>query len=126
MKKQTVGRIALEQVEMFAFHGWHDEEKKTGCKFLVDVVVETGFGEQTDFDSIRDTVDYEVLFTILKKHMDKPERLLELLCKNITDEILQRYPHIHSAEVSIKKLNPPIKGMKGNSSVSLKQVNELS
>jgi dihydroneopterin aldolase len=111
---------------MFAFHGWHDEEKKTGCKFLVDVVVETGFGEQTDFDSIRDTVDYEVLFTILKKHMDKPERLLELLCKNITDEILQRYPHIHSAEVSIKKLNPPIKGMKGNSSVSLKQVNELS
>lgn len=121
MKKQTLGRIALEQVEMFAFHGWHGEEKKTGGKFIVDVVVETGFEAQTDFDSIRDTVDYETLFSILKKHMEQPERLLELVCKNICDEITRRYPNIHSAEVTIKKLNPPIMGMKGNSSVSLKQ-----
>ena len=124
MKKQTAGRIALEQVEMFAYHGWHDAEKKTGGKFVVDVVVETAFEQQTDFDSIRDTVDYENLFSILKKHMEKPERLLELVCKNITDEIMQRYPKIYSAEVTIKKLNPPIMGMKGSSSVSLKQFNE--
>jgi dihydroneopterin aldolase len=125
MKKQTVGRIALEQVEMFAYHGWHEEEQKTGSKFIVDVVVETGFAQQTDFDSISDTVNYETLFSILKKHMDKPERLLELVCKNISDEIMQRYPKIYSAEVSIKKLNPPINGMKGNSSVSLKQINDF-
>src|SRR5690348_15317077 len=115
MKKQTAGRIALEGVQMFAYHGWHEPEKNTGSKFLLDVVVETDFLPETEFHNIHDTVDYEIMFSILQKNMQQPERLLEAVCRKICDELFERYPKIHSAEVTIRKLNPPIKGMKGNS-----------
>ena len=36
-----MGKITLDGLEFFAFHGYYDEEQKIGNKFGVDITIET-------------------------------------------------------------------------------------
>jgi dihydroneopterin aldolase len=36
-----MGKITLEGLEFFAFHGYYDEEQKIGNKYGVDITIET-------------------------------------------------------------------------------------
>lgn len=102
--------ISLHGAEFFAFHGFYPEEQKLGCKFIVDVDVSfTPFNNLKE-DKISNTVDYEVVYGIVDGQMQKTSKLIETVAQSIADEIKARFSFADSIRVSIKKLNPPLKG----------------
>lgn len=110
--------IELKDQVFYSFHGLHEEEKKTGGQFVVNLKV--GFismiNRITDVDH---TINYESLFNILKEEMTEPRELLETLAGSVVELIHEKYPVINFAEIRIEKLNPPIAHMQGNVSVTL-------
>lgn len=109
--------VALKDVKCFAYHGFYEEEQLTGIYFLLDVTVTFIPGDDTE--NIEKTVNYEDLNALILEEMKVPKKLLETVVKNILDNILYKYSFLHTAEVSIKKLNPPMPGQVGYSFVQL-------
>jgi dihydroneopterin aldolase len=114
--------IALEGLSFYAFHGYYEEERKTGNKFLVDIKVVTDLKESSNFENLDTTVNYEVLYSIVKSEMNKPSKLLENVGKNILDEVFKKITLLESAEVSISKFSPPIGGPCEKAKVTLRRV----
>jgi len=109
--------VALRDVKCYALHGYYPEEQLTGIYFLVDVVVT--FTPDTDTENLERTVNYEVLNTIILDEMKHTRKMLETVVKSILDRVVENYPFVLTAEVGIKKLNPPMPGEIGHSFVQL-------
>jgi len=113
------GRISLEGLEFHAFHGVYAHERESGNKFEVDIHVDTDFSAGARQDDIHGTVDYEVLFRIVKAEMEKPSRLLETVAEKIVEDVFRELPAVLSVELKISKLNPPIGGKCERASVKV-------
>jgi dihydroneopterin aldolase len=109
--------VALRDVKCYAFHGYYPEEQLTGIYFSIDVVVT--FTPNTDTENLERTVNYEILNNIILGEMKNTRKMLETVVKSILDRVVDNYPFIHTAEVGIKKLNPPMPGEIGHSFVQL-------
>ena len=109
--------VALRDVKCFAYHGFYEEEQLTGIYFSIDVTVT--FVPRGETENLNETVNYEVLNTIILEEMKVPKKLLETVVKNILDQVIAKYSFLKTAEVSIKKLNPPMPGQVGHSFVQL-------
>lgn len=105
-----ISRIALEGLEFHAFHGVYPHERESGNWFEVDVAVDTDFSKAAETDELSGTVDYELIYQVVKQEMDKPSKLLETVGENIVDEILKRFTRVTNVELKISKINPPIGG----------------
>lgn len=114
-----IGRIALEGLELHAFHGVYPHERESGNWFEIDIAVETDFLQAAVHDDLMETVNYETLFRIVRDQMEIPSKLLETVAQKIVDDVLQEFPTVLSVEFKIAKLNPPIGGKCKKSSVSL-------
>jgi dihydroneopterin aldolase len=104
--------IELAGMVVFGRHGYLEEERKLGQRFLVDLEadVET---RATETDEIEDTVDYRRLAGVVRGVFAGPERLLlERLAGAIADEVLQRFPEVTRIRVRVRKpdvvLDPPV------------------
>ncbi|EMR02105.1 dihydroneopterin aldolase [Cesiribacter andamanensis] len=106
-----MGKVSLEGMEFFAYHGYYDEEQKMGNKYAVDVAVETDLTAAARHDSLAETINYELLYKIIARAMSKPSRLLEALNLQIILEVFHTFPAADRVEVSISKFNPPIGGV---------------
>lgn len=102
--------IALHGAEFFAFHGFYPEEQKLGTKFIVDVEVSFTPAQNLKEDKIANTVDYEQVYNIVEEQMKKTAKLIETVAQSIADNIKERFSFVDNIRVSIKKLNPPLKG----------------
>jgi 7,8-dihydroneopterin aldolase/epimerase/oxygenase len=106
-----MGKVALEGMEFFAYHGFYDEEQKMGNKYSVDVAVETDLTAAAQHDSLAETINYERLYKIIARVMGQPSRLLETLTLQIILEVFHTFAGAERVEVSISKFNPPIGGV---------------
>jgi 7,8-dihydroneopterin aldolase/epimerase/oxygenase len=105
-----MGKISLEGMEFFAYHGCYKEEQIIGTKFIVDlhVCLDTAIAE--DSDHLKDTLSYVHLYRIVKKEMEQKSHLLEHVAKRIVDSLKSGFPQIQRIELKISKINPPIGG----------------
>ena len=115
-----LGTVALEGIEIFAYHGTSDEEQKIGNKFSIDVTIHTDFLEAARLDRLRDTVNYEVVYKVVVEVMSKPSRLLEHSAYTIIEGLRATYPNVESIEVSVSKFNPPVGGVCARSRITMK------
>ena len=113
------GRIALEGLEFHAFHGVYPHERESGNWFEVDIAVETDFSVAAKNDSLVGTVDYEVLYRVVKSEMEKPSKLLETVAEKIIQDVFKELENAVSVELSISKINPPIGGKCKRATVSI-------
>lgn len=104
------GRVALEGLEFHAYHGVYPEERVSGNSFEVDIAVETDFSQAAAHDNLRETVNYEDLYRIVKEAMDIPSKLLETVAEKIVETVLEQLPAVIQVELKIAKLDPPIGG----------------
>ena len=116
-----MGKISLEGMEFFAYHGYYDEEQKIGNKYAVDVEVETDLSRAGRKDALAETVNYEELYRLIAKVMGKPARLLEAISYQIIEDIFAAFTAADVVEVSISKFNPPIGGVCQRARVSIKK-----
>lgn len=119
-----MGRVALEGLEFFAYHGFHDEEQKMGNKYAVDISVTTNFNEAAEKDILSETVNYAELYKLVRSEMHKPSRLLENIGKRIIKHVFADFKHVTSIEISISKFNPPIGGVCERAKVTLTESRE--
>jgi 7,8-dihydroneopterin aldolase/epimerase/oxygenase len=112
--------IALEGLEFFAYHGVLDEEQRIGNKYSIDIVIEADAHEAAQYDRLRGTVNYEVIYKITAEVMQTRARLLEHIAYKIINQIRIEYPDIESVAVSVSKYNPPVGGVCHRSKITLK------
>jgi dihydroneopterin aldolase len=111
--------VALHGAEFFGKHGFYPEEQLLGSKFVVDISVDFEPHDDLHHDRLVDTVNYEHLYEIAFKQMQKPRKLIESLCQAIINDIVAQYSFVSIVSVTIKKLNPPMKGKVAHSSVTI-------
>jgi len=104
--------IELAGLVVFGRHGYLEEERRLGQRFLVDLWVDVR-GEATASDRIEDTVDYRRLASLVREVFAGPERLLlEGLAGTIADGILERFAAVERVRVRVRKpdvvLDPPV------------------
>jgi dihydroneopterin aldolase len=109
--------VHLHNLQFNAFHGIYQEEKILGNEYIVDASVI--FHEETEvITSIRDTIDYADIYNIIKERMSVPTPLLETVVMEIGNEIHNEFPQARSINISLKKMHPPIEGIRGSAGVN--------
>ena len=103
-------KIKLQNMEFFACHGHLPEEQLIGRYFYVDVAVETTEDKAMDTDNLEDTVNYQDIYTIVKREMAIPSHLLEHAAGRIVNSLKAELPTINKVKVCIRKNNPPLGG----------------
>ncbi|MCR5888880.1 dihydroneopterin aldolase [Hymenobacter sp. J193] len=114
-----MGQIALEGMEFFAFHGYYDEEQKIGNKYGVDLYIRTDLHAAGQSDNLQQTVNYEVLYRVVREEMLAPARLLEHLGHRVIDRIMAEFPYVRSVKVKVAKFNPPLGGICHRAQITL-------
>ena len=95
--------IELQSLVVFGHHGYLEEERRIGQRFLVDLWVDVR-GEAPETDRIEDTVDYRRLAALVKQVFAGRERLLlEGLAGAVVDGILERFPAVERVRVRVRK-----------------------
>ncbi len=112
-----MGLIKIENMEFYSFHGHFKEERIVGNRFLVDLTIETDMKIPAETDNLRDAVNYQRVYEIVKLQMEKKSHLLEHIAGRILDAISNELTGITSITVKVSKMNPPMGGKIGSVSV---------
>ena len=114
-----MGLIQIENMEFYSFHGHFKEERIVGNKFLVDLTIETDMKVPAESDNLKDAVNYQHVYEIVKQQMEMKSHLLEHIAGRILDAIYADIEGINKVTVKVSKLNPPMGGKIGSVSVVL-------
>ncbi|MDH5474343.1 MAG: dihydroneopterin aldolase [Cyclobacteriaceae bacterium] len=106
-----MGKVALEGLEFFAYHGYYEEEQKLGNKYEVNIEVDTDLTKAAHDDILSGTVNYEILYKIVQEEMLISSKMLEHVAGRIISRALSAFPEITGVQVEISKYNPPVKGV---------------
>lgn len=106
----TMGTIAIEGMQFYAYHGYYKEERKKGNYFMVDVYLDLDFAKAGQDDAIQHTVNYEKVYAVCVRRMQKTHKLLETVCVQIAEQLHRKYPEVKKTRVRISKLHPPLSG----------------
>lgn len=108
--------IELNGLQFHAFHGLYEEEKITGNEFEVNLYV--SYRPKNEIvNELSGTINYAVIFDIVKKRMQERTDLLETIAMSLAEEIYQQFREVQKVDISIRKLHPPIVGFNGNVAV---------
>ncbi len=105
-----MGKIKLENIRVYAYHGCLIEEGHIGSDYRVDLTIEANLKKSAKTDNLKDTVDYVSLNKIVLDEMSVRAKLLETVADKILNRILNEEILVTFAQVSISKINPPIGG----------------
>lgn len=95
--------IELEGIELFAYHGVLDEERRDGQRFLVDVELDYAEESSAGTDRIEDAIDYrDVVSTVTEVSDARAYHLLEAFSAAVADALVARFP-IARARVRVRK-----------------------
>ena len=114
-----MGLIKIENMEFYSFHGHFKEERIVGNKFLVDLTIETDMKLPAGSDNLKDAVNYQRVYEIVKSQMEVKSHLLEHIAGRILDAIYTEMRGIEKITVKVSKMNPPMGGKIGSVSIVL-------
>jgi dihydroneopterin aldolase len=112
-----MGLIQIENMEFYSFHGHFKEERIVGNKFIVDLTIETDMKKPAESDNLKDAVNYQRVYEIVKQQMEMKSHLLEHIAGRILDAVYAEMEGITKATVKVAKMNPPMGGKIGSVSV---------
>jgi len=119
-----MGVIKVSGIKLYGYHGCLDEEAQIGCNYIVDISIETDFSKAAEKDDLTKTVDYVKVYETVKAEMAIRSKLIEHVAKRIADSMLKSISQIKTVEVSVRKLNPPVKGEIESASVTFSASNQ--
>lgn len=105
-----MGKVKVENIRVYAYHGCLQEETQIGSDYRVDVSVNADISKASVSDALSDTVDYVHINQIVKEEMNIPSKLLEHVVQRILTRIFRELKTVTNASVSVSKINPPIGG----------------
>jgi len=114
--------IELENMEFFGYHGCYKEEQVVGNQFVVYLKLETSSMVASKTDQIKDALNYQQAYNIVKQEVLVPSHLLEHVCSRILDALFAELELLEKATVKVSKLNPPMGGKMDRVSVTLSRL----
>ena len=119
-----IGIIELEEMRFWARHGCLESERSKGNLFLVDFRGELDMRKAAGSDNLEDTVNYGLVYDLVKEEMDIPSDLLENVAGRIVRRLAERFPEFARFSVRVAKRRPPVGGPVQWSRVTLTFNNE--
>jgi len=113
------GTLELLGMKFHAFHGCLESEKIEGNNFIVDFKAEMDMEKASLSDCLEDTLDYSIIYNIVKREMEIPSNLLEHVAGRILRAIEAECPDIPEFSITVTKENPPVDGPTMMSRVTL-------
>ncbi len=103
--------ILLEGLRFFGYHGLHPEERTLGQRFLVDVVVELDLRAAGQLDELDETVNYNSIYSVVRAVVEgEPMMLVEAVADRTARAVLESFPRVTAAEVTVRKPAATIRG----------------
>ena len=105
-----MGKVFVEGIKIYAYHGCFKEEAIIGTNFLIDVELDTDLSIPADTDNINDALNYQAVFTLVKEQMAIRSNLLEHVGKRIVECLFTEFSQIENIRLKVAKLNVPLGG----------------
>lgn len=116
-----MGKIAIEGMRFYAYHGFYPQEQLIGNEFLVDIYVQAKFDKASSDDDLGGTINYETLYRISKLEMQRKSKLLEHVGQRIVERIKSIFEQVEAVHLRIRKLNPPLGGVVASASIEIEE-----
>ena len=102
--------VRLEGMEFFACHGVLESERREGNHFKLDF--EGKYRSKAGCsDALEDALDYGEIYKTIAAQMNMgPFNLLETLCFNIREALIEGFPRLESFRIRVAKEKPPVEG----------------
>lgn len=113
------GKLKLENMEFYAYHGCLEHERKVGNRFRVDFECIYPVLAAAESDNLDDVPDYSQIYALIAREMAQPSNLLENVAYRILNAVRNEFSVITSASVTVAKYNPPVGGQVHASSITL-------
>ena len=113
--------IRLKNMNFYGYHGVYDFEKEQGTNFEIDLELFTALSKSSKSDNIKDTINYEEVYELVKKEFgSKSYFLLEKLADSISRSIFKAYK-IDKLIIRVRKIYAPIDGKLDSVEIELKR-----
>lgn len=107
--------IQVNGIKLKAYHGCLAEETRIGGEYTVDVEMVTDFSSSFKSDDLNHTIDYALIYAIVREEMAIPSKLIEHVGNRIFVRIKNEVKHeMQRLLVSVTKHNPPMNGQINN------------
>ncbi len=104
------GKIVLNNMEFYGFHGVPDAERKIKQLFKISVSFDFDFTDAAINDDLHKTINYVKVYDICKKELNKEYKLIESIAYQIAHAVKDKFEHINNIEVKISKPQVQISG----------------
>lgn len=107
--------IRLEGLRFYAFHGVLPQERTVGGDYTVDLVltlappaVGNATAAAVGADDLGGTVNYADVYALVRHEMAVPSALLEHVAGRILRSLLDAFPLVEAATITLRKDTPPM------------------
>ncbi|MCF7885488.1 MAG: dihydroneopterin aldolase [Candidatus Marinimicrobia bacterium] len=106
-----MGKLILNNMKFYGYHGVGAFEKDNGGQFEVDLEMDFDMSKAMKSDSIKDTVDYTQVHKLIRKVIENRKyNLLEALAGNILHTLFKEIK-VDKAKVYLRKKYVPVEGV---------------
>ncbi|MDY7101972.1 MAG: 2-amino-4-hydroxy-6-hydroxymethyldihydropteridine diphosphokinase [Actinomycetota bacterium] len=114
-------QIELRGLRVLAVVGVLEHERLAPQPLEIDLVLHADLGDAATTDELDDTIDYGAALTAVELAVaESRDLLLERLAGRIADVLLD-HPRVDEAEVTVRKLRPPVASQLDSSAVTLRR-----
>lgn len=103
-------KIILEKMAFYAYHGFYEQERIIGNNFEVNLILEADLTAAGKSDQLEDTLNYELIYAVVKQEMLQPSNLLEHIATRLSAAIKHNFSEVTAVTVRVTKYNPPLGG----------------
>ncbi len=115
-----ISRILIEQLDIYAYHGFFSEEERLGQRFVLDLVLDVDLRAAAQSDRLADTVDYGRAVAIASEAFKaRRYQLLESAARAVALALFDAFAPVQGIEVTLRKPAPPIPATLGAVGVKL-------
>ncbi|CAH1671827.1 Dihydroneopterin aldolase [Hyphomicrobiales bacterium] len=115
------GRILIEKLDIYAYHGFFSEEERLGQRFVLDIALDVDLRAAAASDHLADTVDYGRVVAIASDAFTaRRYHLLEGAARAVAVAILDAFPSVDGVMVTLCKPAPPIPATLGSVGIQLR------
>ncbi len=104
--------IQLIDLQFYAFHGVHPEERMLGAEYVVNVTVSYS-EKKIPVLHLSETIDYTSVYDLVKKHMLEAKPLLETVVTVMAADLFARFSMVEEVTINVVKKHPPLARFQG-------------
>ncbi|MBQ3929217.1 MAG: 2-amino-4-hydroxy-6-hydroxymethyldihydropteridine diphosphokinase [Clostridia bacterium] len=107
--KEKRDKITVKNLEVYAYHGALPEENTLGQKFLISAELYTNFSAAVKNDELSLSTNYAEVCRLITDYMKQHTfRLIETAADRLTAALLDAFPFLDGAAVTVRKPWAPI------------------